>query len=67
MPKPRTVRKKHPQAVQANVRYPTDLLERAARAAEWEGLSFSAYARSALLRRVRMTEAEQAAAGPSRH
>jgi hypothetical protein len=46
--------------VQINVRYPTDLLARASVAAEWEGLGFSDYARTALLRRVRATEAERA-------
>jgi hypothetical protein len=46
--------------IQINVRYPTDLLDRANAAAKWEGLGFSDYARTALLRRVRGTEAERA-------
>ncbi len=62
MPKPKHAIAKKPRAgtQQANVRYPVQMLRRAKEAAEWEGINFSNYVRSALLRRVRGTEAERA-------
>ncbi len=56
-PKPE---KKRRGLVQSNVRYPAGLLSRASAAAAWEGINFSNYMRSALMRRVRGTEAERA-------
>jgi len=44
---------------QANVRYAPDLLRRAEKAAQWEGLTKAAFFRAALTARVRKVEAER--------
>jgi hypothetical protein len=48
---------------QQNVRFPTWMLDRAKDAAKWEGLTFSAYLRSALLQRIRRTDSDRAKNG----
>lgn len=53
-------KKKARSGAQMNVRYSPTLIKRIKAAAEWEGLNFSTYVRSKLLRAVRATEAERA-------